>query len=319
MTVKRGERDRLADPAHRLDDGLVGRQASSELLADAEHQEHAVVRPGAQDQHDEQELGDRRDLDADLRRLGDDRPGEDQHECRRQERHDRRERRAEGEQQQHDDEQQREQRVVDLRGSRRGDRVDLGRQLAGQVDLETGGDAGPGERPADRVDDALRLGTAGERDDRGLDERLACLAILRDAQVRDDLDLVDAADLLPRSRSIAALSAAVSPPSRAATRVAAARDASWNGAAMAAACMLGVLAGRNPLVVSLATSLRDGRSRTARIVTTIQATTTRNRKRTVNCPRPTKKLLNRSLLGTSRCGSCGVPRRRVRGIRTLGG
>ena len=119
--------------------------------------------------------------------------------------------------------------------------------------------------------------------------------------------------------SIAALSSAVNPPSRAATRVAAARDTSWNGAAMAAACMLGVLAGRNPLVVSLATSLREGRSRTARIVTTIHATTIRNLKRTVNRPRLTKKLLNRSLLGTSRCGSCGVPRRRVRGIRTLGG
>ena len=170
-----GEADGLADATDRLDDGFVGCQPSPELLADAEHEEHAVVRAGAEDQHDQQQLRDRGDLDTDLRELGDDRSGEDQHECRRQERHERRKRRAEGEQQQHDDEQQREQRGRGLRGSRCGDRVDLGRQLAGQVDLETGWDAGPGERPANRVHDALRFGTAGERDDCRLDERLTCL------------------------------------------------------------------------------------------------------------------------------------------------
>jgi hypothetical protein len=55
--------------------------------------------------------------------------------------------------------------------------------------------------------------------------------------------------------------------------------------------MLGVLAGRNPLVVSFATSLREGRSRTARTVTMIHASTIGNLKRTVNRPRLVKKLL----------------------------
>ena len=61
------------------------------------------------------------------------------------------------------------------------------------------------------------------------------------------------------SASIAALSAGVSPPSRAAISVAAARVPFWNGAASAAACMLGAEEGRNPLVVSFATSASDGR------------------------------------------------------------
>src|ERR1035437_8963805 len=48
--------------------------------------------------------------------------------------------------------------------------------------------------------------------------------------------------------------------------------------------MLGTLAGRNPLVVSLATLPREGSVRTATIVTAIQATTIRNRKRTLATP-----------------------------------
>ena len=44
-----GEADGLADPAHRLDDRFVRRQASAEFLAHAEHKEHAVVRAGAED------------------------------------------------------------------------------------------------------------------------------------------------------------------------------------------------------------------------------------------------------------------------------
>ena len=81
--------------------------------------------------------------------------------------------------------------------------------------------------------------------------------------------------ILASSASTAALSAAVNPPSRATTNVAEASEAFWNGAASVAACMLGAFAGRKPLVVSLATSLSDGNPLTARIVTTIQATTMR--------------------------------------------
>ncbi len=72
-----------------------------------------------------------------------------------------------------------------------------------------------------------------------------------------------------------ALSAALNPPSRAATRVDTANESPWKGAAMAAARMLGESAGRKPLVVSWATSASDGRNRTASTVPTIQATTIR--------------------------------------------
>src|SRR5260221_10863856 len=100
---------------------------------------------------------------------------------------------------------------------------------------------------------------------------------------------------------MAALSAAVSPLLRAATRVAAASVASWNGAAIVAACMLGELAGGNPLVVSLATSLSEGRARTAAMVTTTHAITTRNRKRTAKRPRLVKKRLMQGGLPVIRC------------------
>jgi len=50
------------------------------------------------------------------------------------------------------------------------------------------------------------------------------------------------------------------------------------------AWMLGTLAGRNPLVVVLATLPRVGSSRTATIVTAIQAMTIRYRKRTLATP-----------------------------------
>jgi hypothetical protein len=55
--------------------------------------------------------------------------------------------------------------------------------------------------------------------------------------------------------------------------------------------MLAEFAGRNPLVVSFATSDREGRSWTARNVPAIQARTIANRKRTANAPRLVKKRL----------------------------
>ncbi len=95
--------------------------------------------------------------------------------------------------------------------------------------------------------------------------------------------------IVASSWSMVALSAAVSPPSRATTSVALASDEFWKGEARAAACMLGALSGRKPLVVSLATSLIDGRRRTAPTVPTIQITTIRNRKRTAVRPSAVKK------------------------------
>ena len=90
------------------------------------------------------------------------------------------------------------------------------------------------------------------------------------------------------------------------TSVAAASETSWNGAAIVAACMLGEFAGRKPLVVSFATSPRDGRNRVARYRTTILARTTRNRKRTVKRPRLAKKWLTTVLSRTRDCGAATV-------------
>ena len=61
----------------------------------------------------------------------------------------------------------------------RGDRVDLGRELAGQVDLQAGRCRRGGECGSDAVDHALGLGSGTERDHRRLDEGLARLAIAR--------------------------------------------------------------------------------------------------------------------------------------------
>src|ERR1035437_1593540 len=63
--------------------------------------------------------------------------------------------------------------------------------------------------------------------------------------------------------------------------------------------MLGTLAGRNPLVVSLATLPREGSVRTATIVTAIQATTIRNRKRTLATPIRAKIRFMASSRGTA--------------------
>ncbi len=54
-----------------------------QLLADPEHQEKAVVRARAQDQHDQQELRDRGHLEPVLGGLGDQRPGNGDRQQRR--------------------------------------------------------------------------------------------------------------------------------------------------------------------------------------------------------------------------------------------
>src|SRR4051794_3833257 len=74
--------------------------------------------------------------------------------------------------------------------------------------------------------------------------------------------------------------------------------------------MLGESAGRKPLVVSFATDDSDGRNWTARSVPTIQAATTRKRKRTTKAPRLEKKRLMRSLSWTSGCDGASGHRRR---------
>ncbi len=198
---ERGERDRFADAGHRALDRLVWRQPVPQLLANAEDEEDAIVRPGPQDQHDQDELGDPRDLDAELRGLGDDGTGQHQDERRWNQGQDRSEEGAEGQHQQDDDEQERVALGPILRSARRLDRVDLRRQLARQVNHQAGIRAGRDERRAHVVDELVTLATAAELRNVGFDQQLAGRAVGRDAQVdhRDDVrqrpdvrrDLVD--------------------------------------------------------------------------------------------------------------------------------
>ena len=53
----------------------LGSGAAAQVLPDAEHQEQAVVGPRAEHQNDQQELRDG-DLEAGVRRLADQRPGD---------------------------------------------------------------------------------------------------------------------------------------------------------------------------------------------------------------------------------------------------
>ena len=87
----------------------------------------------------------------------------------------------------------------------------------------------------------------------------------------------DAASALPSGR----------PRALDATRVIVAWLLFWNGAASCVAWMDAELAGRKPLVVSLATEASDGNAFTEKTVTTIQPDQDgRQRKRTEKWPRP---------------------------------
>ena len=93
--------------------------------------------------------------------------------------------------------------------------------------------------------------------------------------------------------SRATTDAAPAPPSAdpslvAATSVMVAWLLFWNGAASCVACMDAELAGRNPLVVSLATDDSEGKAFTEKTVMTIQPTRMAQRKRTEKWPRPVK-------------------------------
>ncbi len=92
---------------------------------------------------------------------------------------------------------------------------------------------------------------------------------------------------LASSRPTAARSAAVSAPpeARATTTGTGVWSIPWNGAAIRAACRLGLLAGRNPVLSCLATLVRDGRNTVARTAAATQATTMTQRNRTANRPR----------------------------------
>ena len=67
----------------------------------------------------------------------------------------------------------------------------------------------------------------------------------------------------------------------------------WKLLASRAACMLGLLAGRKLVLVSLATLPSDGKNRWARIAAATHATTISRRNRTANRPVAAKNLCTR--------------------------
>src|SRR6266516_1528357 len=80
----------------------------------------------------------------------------------------------------------------------------------------------------------------------------------------------------------------------------------WKGVASRAACRLGLLAGRSPVLRALETLDSDGKNRVARMVAASQATTTTQRKRTANRPVTAKNLCTRNLL-VSQAAAGAVP------------
>jgi hypothetical protein len=65
-----------ADPGDRGAHRVLGIRPLAHVLPHPEHQEQPVVGACAEDQHDQQQLGDDRDLQAGVRRLADQRPGD---------------------------------------------------------------------------------------------------------------------------------------------------------------------------------------------------------------------------------------------------
>src|SRR5215475_10428678 len=98
----------------------------------------------------------------------------------------------------------------------------------------------------------------------------------------------------PASRPTAVTSAVVSlPPLRTITTGTGDSFGSWNGVASRAACRLGLLAGRELVLLCRATLVSDGKNRLARTVAATQATTMAQRKRTANRPVEAKNLCTR--------------------------
>src|SRR5262249_8451588 len=146
--------------------GVLG---DAQFLADPEHQEQAVVRARAQDQHDEQELSDRGDLEAVLRGLGDQRPGDRDRDQRGRDRYQGQRERAEDQYQQPDDEQQRQCLELGVGVTGRFLLVHLRGDVTRQVRLQPGGQVRLGDlgaQPVDQVGDVaiVAAGLLGERD-----------------------------------------------------------------------------------------------------------------------------------------------------------
>src|SRR5258707_7588895 len=105
---------------------------------------------------------------------------------------------------------------------------------------------------------------------------------------------------------MAAVSGAVSVPLlRATTTGTGVWSGPWKGVSSPAACRLGLLAGRKPVLLPEATLVSDGKKRVARTVAASQAATTIQRKRTANRPEAAKNLDTRISLAITH-GSCSA-------------
>ena len=217
----RREGDGLANPGHRADDRLPGRLPGmdkvpaertehlpepggrvgllpmlgrAQFLAHPEDQEQPVIRARAEHQHDHQVLRERGDLEAVLRRLGDQRPGDDDREDRGGDGDHGQRERPEDQHQQHDDEQRRV--LLDLVPgvARRLLLVHLDRYRAGQMRLQPGGQPGAGDGGPQRVDEVggrvgAAAGLAGQHD------QLPGVPVRGAARVDDLADAGDFAEL----------------------------------------------------------------------------------------------------------------------------
>jgi hypothetical protein len=106
--------------------------ALTQILTDAEDQEQTVVGARAQDQHDQHQLGQLGHLQARLRGLADQRPGDGHGQERGDQRDQRRKQRPEDQQQQDQDEDHGQEFHLIPRGARLGLLVDVDGDVAGQ-------------------------------------------------------------------------------------------------------------------------------------------------------------------------------------------
>ena len=178
--------DRLTHPLQRVHHGLVGLAAGVELLSDAEDEEEPVVGAGAEDEDDQQDLGEERNLQhrANAAEGADEGAGEQQDQRGRQQGHEWRQRRPEDQEEQDDDEE--DGRVLDLLALRGGLLVGggIGGQLSGQVGLEPLRQAGAFEDGVHVVDECVALPLV-EGCGRRHEQELGCLVVRGGAQVLD--------------------------------------------------------------------------------------------------------------------------------------
>src|SRR5208337_1538307 len=177
-----GESDGLTYPHDRRAHRVLRIRPLTQVLTDAEDQEQPIVGARAEDQHYQHQLGQLGDLQASVRRLGDQRPRDSHGEERRDQRDQRREQRPEDQQQQDQDEQDGHDFDLIPRGARLGLLVDVDRDVTGQVHLQPRRRIGLLDRRA-QVVHQRGLPSLVAAADVGQDLKLLGLAVGRPAQV----------------------------------------------------------------------------------------------------------------------------------------